>query len=255
MVDDIVIPAVSSPATGQNEGDLPRHVAVIMDGNNRWAKQRGEDGGEGHKRGAKAVKLLVKSCARRGIEALTVFAFSSENWRRPKQEVDLLMQLFLDSLQQEVAELKENGVRLEFIGELTRFSNTLQEQIQAAMIETQDNSQLVFTVAVNYGGRWDIADAARRMAEQVASGELQASAINEQLMDRYLCLANLPPVDLCIRTSGEQRISNFLLWQIAYAELYFTPCLWPDFDDQQFGQAIEDYKQRQRRFGMMAEQL
>ena len=252
---------LSSPDVLSAEGgalgasSCPKHIAIIMDGNNRWAKERGLAGSAGHKEGAKAVKATVKNCVRKGIKALTVFAFSSENWRRPPEEVELLMQLFLDALQSEVAELNDNGVRLRFVGDLSTFSPELRSNMRSAMTLTQDNDRFTFNVAVNYGGRWDITQAVKTIAAQVHRGHLDVNEIDERLVDSCLALADLPAVDLCIRTSGEQRISNFLLWQIAYAELYFAPCLWPDFDANELDLALEVYSTRQRRFGRTSEQV
>jgi len=247
---------VSSPDIGEEtSGLLPKHVAIIMDGNNRWAKQRGLMGAEGHRQGAKAVRATVRHCARLNIKALTVFAFSSENWRRPAAEVELLMQLFMEALRDEIDELNDNRVRLQFIGDLSAFSPQLRQRMEEGMALTAQNHGLHFNIAVNYGGRWDIAQAAKRVATQVVSGELSLNDIDEHVIDQYISLSDQPAVDLCIRTSGEERISNFLLWQIAYSEFYFAPCLWPDFDEAELLLAIEHYKGRQRRFGRTSEQV
>ncbi|WP_111656130.1 polyprenyl diphosphate synthase [Isoalcanivorax indicus] len=228
---------------------LPRHVAIIMDGNNRWAKARGLPGAEGHRAGEQAVQVVIRGCAARGIEALTLFAFSSENWTRPEDEVQHLMQLFLRALAERVAELHDNGIRLCFIGEREAFSEDLQRGMAEAEALTAANQAMTVAVAVNYGGQWDMARAARRLAQRVAAGELAPAQIDEQAVAAQLCLAELPPPDLLIRTGGEHRISNFLLWQAAYSELYFSPVLWPDFDDRALAMALQDYAGRQRRFG------
>lgn len=233
----------------------PRHVAIIMDGNNRWAKQRGLRGVEGHKEGAKAVKNAVENCAKAGVEVLTVYAFSSENWRRPQEEVDALMRLFLQSLAEEVAELHANGIRLVFIGDLSAFEGELLEKMKESMALTEHNDAMTFAVAVNYGGQWDIANACRQLAGQVANGALNVSDIDPELLNRYIALGDFPPPDLCIRTGGERRISNFLLWQLAYAELYFTDMYWPDFDAAALECAFSDFHSRQRRFGRTSEQV
>ncbi|MDX1695371.1 MAG: polyprenyl diphosphate synthase [Ketobacteraceae bacterium] len=238
-----------------HQGNVPRHVAIIMDGNNRWAKQRGLRGVEGHKAGADTVKATVEACARAGVEVLTVFAFSSENWRRPQEEVNALMELFLEALNDEVPELHDNGIRLLFVGNLSGFSDKLQSQMQAAMNLTAGNRQMTFAVAVNYGGQWDIANAARQLARRVADGEISPDDINTETLGARMCLADYPPLDLMIRTGGERRISNFLLWQVAYAELYFSDLYWPDFNADALHAAFADYATRQRRFGRTGEQV
>ena len=234
---------------------IPRHVAIVMDGNGRWAKLRHRPRSFGHNAGRKAVREAVESCLREGVQVLTLFAFSSENWQRPEEEVGALMNLFLRALDKEVDELHGNGVRLRFIGELEAFEAPLRKRMQAAMARTAGNSRLHMNVAVNYGGRQDIVQAARRAALAVAGGELAADALDETQLGRWMCLADLPPLDLFIRTGGECRISNFLLWQVAYAELYFTDTLWPDFDHACLRQAIEAYARRERRYGRTGEQV
>lgn len=238
-----------------SRGELPRHVAIIMDGNNRWARARGMSGVRGHHAGVEAVRAVIRTAAERGIETLTLFAFSSENWKRPKEEVSALMELFLMALKRELKELHNNGIRFSLIGDRAAFSPSIQKHIAQAESRTRDNSRMHLVIAANYGGRWDIACAAQRLAERVEAGELVASAIDEALLDRELSLSHDAPVDLCIRTSGEQRISNFLLWQMAYAEFHFSPLLWPDFDNVAFDAALADFCQRQRRFGMKDEQV
>lgn len=236
-------------------GPLPRHVAIIMDGNNRWARARGLSGVRGHHAGVEAVRATIRRAAERGVETLTLFAFSSENWKRPRAEVSALMELFLLALKREVGKLHQNGIRLSVIGDLSAFSDSIQKHIARAEAKTRDNTRMHLVIAANYGGQWDLTRAARRLAERVAAGELAPSAIDETAFASQLSLAGVPPVDLCIRTSGEQRISNFILWELAYAELHFTPRLWPDFDADAFDLALEDFQRRQRRFGMTDEQI
>ncbi|WP_110675170.1 polyprenyl diphosphate synthase [Salinicola sp. RZ23] len=234
---------------------VPRHVAIIMDGNNRWARARGLSSAQGHRAGVESLRSVIRRAAELGIGTLTLFAFSSENWRRPSAEVSALMELFMLVLKREVKKLDDNGIRLSIIGDRRRFSSSLQKQMARAEAQTRDNPGLHLVVAANYGGRWDIAEASRRLARRVADGELAPEEIDETLLDSEICLAGEPAVDLCIRTSGEQRISNFLLWQLAYAELVFSPQLWPDFDAAAFDAALGDFRQRQRRFGMSQQQV
>ncbi len=240
--------------TGSQGNDL-RHVCIIMDGNGRWAKKRFMPRFAGHKAGLSAVRKIVSSCVEQEIEALTLFAFSSENWRRPKQEVGLLMELFATALTREVKKLDENNVQLRIIGDLSAFSEKIQTLINKAIDQTADNTGLVLNIAANYGGRWDITQAAKKMAFEVQQGRLSAEDINEETLEQYLSLKDLPEPDLFIRTGGEQRISNFILWQLAYCELYFTDILWPDFSKKEFQRAIDSYRTRQRRFGRTGEQL
>jgi len=242
--------------TVKSEADkVPRHIAIVMDGNGRWAKARHRPRSFGHNAGRKAVRETVESCLREGVQALTLFAFSSENWQRPEEEVGALMGLFLRALDKEVDELHVNGVRLGFIGDLSAFDEPLRQRMQAAMARTVSNDKLHMNIAVNYGGRWDIVQAARQAAEAVARGELRVDDIDETRLNRWMSLAELPPLDLLIRTGGDCRISNFLLWQAAYAELYFTDTLWPDFDQTCLRRAIEDYARRERRYGRTGEQI
>jgi len=233
----------------------PRHIAIVMDGNGRWAKQRHRPRSFGHHAGQKAVRATIEFCLRRGIEALTLFAFSSENWARPQDEVSALMELFLKALEREVDELHGYGVRIRFIGELSAFAPALRDRMYAAMAKTQGNAKLALNIAVNYGGRWDIARAAQRAAEAVQRGELAAAQLDEHVLARYFALAELPPLDLFIRTGGEKRVSNFLLWQLAYAELYFSDVLWPDFDATCLDAAIADFAARERRYGKTSAQV
>jgi undecaprenyl diphosphate synthase len=234
---------------------LPRHVAIIMDGNGRWAKKRLLPRIAGHRTGLESVRQVVQACGEHGIEVLTLFAFSSENWRRPPTEVSLLMELFLSALKKEVSRLHKNQVRLRVIGQREAFPEKLQEAIRAAEAQTAQNTGLILAIAANYGGQWDIAQAARRLAEQVQRGELQPQDISPECLGAELCLADLPPPDLFIRTGGEQRVSNFLLWQLAYAEMYFTDTLWPDFDRKAFVDALASFGTRQRRFGRTGDQV
>ena len=229
---------------------LPRHVAVIMDGNGRWAQRRALPRHLGHRAGAKAVRATVEGCARRGVEALTIFAFSSENWQRPQDEVTRLMELFVESIDKEVDELHRNGIRIRFIGELTRLRAGLRAKMAAAEARTAANRRMTLFIAVSYGGRWDIVEAARRLAARAVTGEIVPAAIDEALFADQLQLAGAPEPDLFIRTGGEQRISNFLLWNLAYSELYFCDTLWPDFDDAALDAALRFYASRQRRFGL-----
>jgi undecaprenyl diphosphate synthase len=228
---------------------VPRHLAIVMDGNGRWAERRHRPRSFGHRAGQKAVRTVVEYCLRRGVGALTLFAFSSENWKRPQDEVGALMELFLKALDRELEELHGNGVRVRFVGDLAAFAPELHARMRTAMARTADNTALALNVAVNYGGRWDIAQAARRAAADAVRGTLDPASLDEAVLAPYLCLADLPPPDLLIRTGGERRISNFLLWQIAYAELYFTDTLWPDVDAAELDLALADFAARERRFG------
>lgn len=231
-----------------------RHVAIIMDGNNRWAKQRGMAGVSGHKVGVERIRDVMAACQDVGIEVLTVFAFSSENWRRPPVEVEALMSLFLLYLKNEAKALKKKGVALRVIGNRERFSPSIQKAIVAAE-ELTRGGKTTLVIAADYGGRWDIAEAAKKMANQVAAGELDPASITEDTLHAYTALADLPPLDLLIRTGGEVRISNFLLWQCAYAELFFSSKLWPDFDGDELKKAVASFDERQRRFGMTSDQI
>jgi undecaprenyl diphosphate synthase len=231
-----------------------RHIAIIMDGNNRWAKQRGMSGVAGHKVGVERIRDVMSACQDLNVEVLTLFAFSSENWKRPPREVEALMSLFLVYLKQESKELRKKRVRLRVIGNRDRFSPALQKAIAAAERLTQEGDTTL-VIAADYGGRWDIAQAARRLAEQVEAGDLSAADIDAEQLNRHTALADLPEPDLLIRTGGEQRISNFLLWQCAYAELYFTQTLWPDFRATDLQAAAADFHRRQRRFGLTGDQV
>ncbi|MEG1832103.1 MAG: polyprenyl diphosphate synthase [Burkholderiaceae bacterium] len=233
----------------------PRHVAIIMDGNGRWATQRHLPRVAGHKRGVEAVRAILKVAGQSGIEYLTLFAFSSENWRRPADEVSVLMRLFISALQKEVGRLHEAGVRLRVVGELGAFQSELQKLITESESRTADNAKLTVTICANYGGRWDMTQATRRLLAAEPECAADPSRITEERLARYLALAFAPDADLVIRTGGEQRISNFLLWQAAYSELYFTDVLWPDFDAVQLDAALAWYAARERRFGMTSDQV
>ena len=232
--------------------DVPRHIAIIMDGNGRWAKKRFLPRVAGHRRGVETVRDSVKYCLARGIKHLTLFAFSSENWRRPEEEVTLLMQLFVRALQQEVSKLDKNGVRLRVVGDLSRFDPELRSLISASEEKTRENDKLILTIAANYGGRWDIMQAVNRMAAE--RGEKHADWTEDDLAP-FLSMSYAPEPDLFIRTGGEERVSNFLLWQLAYSEFYFTDTLWPEFDSAAFDAAIVSFQTRERRFGRTSEQL
>jgi undecaprenyl diphosphate synthase len=233
----------------------PRHVAIIMDGNNRWAKERRLKGVAGHKAGVDAVKAVVETCAREGVEVLTLFAFSSENWRRPKDEVSALMKLFLFALEREVRKLHRNDIRLRIIGDRSAFNATLQEHMAKAEALTKHNTRMTLVIAANYGGHWDITQATRRVAEMVKSGEVAPSDITDDLIQQHLSIGDLPMPDLMIRTAGEQRISNFMLWHLAYTELYFSPVFWPEFKEDEMRKALQAYAGRQRRFGQTDDQI
>ena len=235
--------------------NLPQHIAIIMDGNGRWAEQRQQNRLLGHRAGVKSARRIVQLCIEKKIEVLTLFAFSSENWRRPHVEVSALMELFGRALKQEVKQLHKQSIRLSFIGDKSRFNHRLQEMMQQAELLTATNQGMRLVIAVDYGGRWDIIKASRSIAQAVADGDIKAQDIDEALFSRYLVLPDLPEPDLFIRTSGEQRISNFLLWQLAYTELYFSTAYWPDFDVIELDKALQFYANRQRRFGHTGQQV
>jgi len=231
-------------------GNMPQHVAIIMDGNNRWAKLKGLSGAAGHRAGAEAAREVIYSCVGRNIPYLTLFAFSSENWLRPNKEVKGLMALFVAVLKRnDIYQLHSNNVRLQFIGNRHGFSARLQRHMFDVEHLTRNNTGTLVTVAADYGGQWDIAEAARQIAEKVETGQICAADVDVAMMQQHICLGNAPMPDLCIRTGGESRISNFLLWQFAYTELYFSNCYWPDYDDLQFQLALDDFSRRQRRYG------
>ena len=244
-----------SPSEKNKELILPRHVAVIMDGNGRWARSRGQSRVMGHKKGAEAVRRIIRNCGDQGVEYLTLFAFSSENWKRPNREVKLLMELFISVLEKDIDALVENGVRLSIIGDLERFGKRIGNLIKKAEMRTASNDSMHLMIAANYGGRWDITQACQRLAEKSCNGELSPDEINEELLSRHLVTDEIPDPDLFIRTGGEKRISNFLIWQLAYAELYFTDVLWPDFSKDDFIDALQWFASRERRYGKTSEQI
>ena len=234
---------------------IPAHIAIVMDGNGRWAKKRNRPRSMGHQAGQKALRATIENCVRVGVETLTVFAFSSENWNRPAGEISRLMEIFLRALDKEVSELHENHICLRFIGDKTAFSPAIQAKMLKAETLTAANTRLVANIAVNYGGRWDITQAAKQMATAAANGDLSIDDADESQFAQFLALADSPDPDLFIRTGGEMRISNFLLWQSAYTEFYFTDVLWPDFDSDVLDQAIAAFQSRERRFGRTSEQV
>jgi len=234
---------------------IPRHIAIVMDGNGRWAKARKRPRFMGHKRGVEAVREIVKKCSALNVDCLSLFAFSSENWKRPEEEVKNIMGLFMMALDKEAKALARNNVRLFIVGDISQFSDKLQQKIKKVEKITADSTGLNLIIAANYGGRWDIAESARQLAKKVKSGDLDADAISEETLSNHLATKDFPDPDLFIRTGGEKRISNFLIWQMAYAELYFTDVLWPDFGADELVRAIEDFSSRQRRFGKTGEQV
>ena len=238
-----------------NDAILPEHVAVVMDGNGRWARKRHLPRAAGHKAGVDATRKIVENCAKKGIKALTIFAFSSENWNRPESEVSSLMSLFVSTITAEVKKLHKKNVRVQFIGERARFSEKLQRSIDDSEALTGNNSGLHLNIAANYGGRWDIVNACRQVAAAVAFNDITIDDIDEKTFSSFVSLSELPAPDLFIRTGGEQRISNFLIWQLAYSELYFVDTLWPDFSDDDLDAALSWYAGRQRRFGRTGDQL
>lgn len=233
----------------------PRHIAIIMDGNGRWAQKRFMPRAFGHQAGVKAVRKIVEYCAEQKIEVLTLFAFSSENWRRPEEEVSLLMSLFLATLQSEINKLHRNNIKLRFIGDRSAFSENLQKMMSEGEAKTQNNTALTVVIAANYGGHWDMCQACQQVVDKMLSGQLPKQTINEELISQHLSTQGLPEPDLFIRTGGEQRVSNFMLWQLAYTEMFFTSTLWPDFDQNSLEAAIISFKGRQRRFGHTGEQI
>jgi undecaprenyl diphosphate synthase len=239
----------------EDSTQIPQHIAIIMDGNGRWAKNQNKPRFMGHKAGVNSVEAIVKRCVELNVKVLSIFAFSSENWRRPSKEVSLLMELFAIALKQQVKRLHKNNIRLRVIGDLSKFSTSLQKQIHQAEQLTESNTGLLINVAANYGGRWDIVNAVQQIAQKVKDNVLEVDSIDETTIDKYLMTASLPEPDLFIRTGGEQRVSNFLLWQLAYSEMYFTDTLWPDFDADELDKAISSFTNRERRFGKTSEQL
>ncbi|MDH5649607.1 MAG: isoprenyl transferase [Gammaproteobacteria bacterium] len=246
---------MSAHENTQIDGGIPNHVAIIMDGNGRWAKKRGLPRIAGHHKGVEMVREIIKACSAKGIGYLTLFAFSSENWRRPEREVTLLMDLFLSALEQEVKKLHKNNIKFRVVGDTKAFGDRIVHKIEEAERLTRNNTGLTVLVAANYGGRWDISQACAQIALKVKSGEIDPDTITPETIQSFLSLHDIPDPDLFIRSGGEQRISNFLLWQLAYSELYFTDTLWPDFGAQEFDDALASYSQRQRRFGLTGEQV
>lgn len=238
-----------------NTENLPKHLAIIMDGNGRWAKQKGLLRAFGHENGTKAVRETVETCARLGIENLTLYAFSTENWNRPKLEVDTLMKLLISSLKNELKTLKDNNIKLNTIGNFEKLPKSAQKELSSVILETKDNTRMTLTLALSYGSREEIVSAIKNISSKVKNNIISIDAIDESIINQHLYTQNLPDVDLLIRTSGEHRISNFLLWQIAYAELYFTDVLWPDFREKDLYEAIISYQKRERRFGKTSEQI
>jgi len=238
-----------------NLSKLPQHIAIIMDGNGRWAKQQGEQRIYGHENGVRSVRDTVEAAAELGVKYLTLYAFSTENWNRPQEEVIALMQLLVHTISAETKTLNENNIRLQAIGDLKSLPQDCFNELQEAMEKTKSNSRTTLVLALSYSSRWEIIDAVRRIAEKAATNALSPQNITEQTINEHLCTAGMPEPELMIRTSGEHRISNFLLWQLAYAELYFTDKLWPDFRKEDFYEAILDYQNRERRFGKTSEQL
>ncbi|VAX06591.1 Undecaprenyl diphosphate synthase [hydrothermal vent metagenome] len=236
-------------------GEIPRHVAIIMDGNGRWAKAQKKLRIIGHRRGVETVREVVKACRELKIEVLTLFAFSSENWRRPAKEVSLLMDLFFTALDREVKRLHRNNIQLRIIGDHSAFPERIQKRIIKAQVLTANNDGMILNVAANYGGKWDIIQAAQKLAAKAARGEIEAESISDKMISAELSMSELPDPDLFIRTGGEERISNFLIWQLAYTELYFTDTLWPAFDRGEFNKALSSFSGRQRRFGHTGEQI
>ena len=243
------------PPDSTSSGKIPHHVAIIMDGNGRWAQARGKPRHAGHRAGVETVRRVIEQCGKQGVRVLTLFAFSSENWQRPETEVKMLMELFFTALNREIERMRRKNVRLRIIGDISAFSDKLQKTIREGERLTAGNDGLLLQIAANYGGRWDITEAARRLARQVSAGLLRPEQIDEELFARNLSFADVPDPDLFIRTGGEKRISNFMLWQCAYTELYFTDVLWPDFDEPALQKAFQDFARRQRRFGRVAEQV
>lgn len=238
-----------------DQNNLPRHLAIIMDGNGRWAKQQGLLRAFGHESGTKSVKIIIETCARLGIENLTLYAFSTENWNRPKLEVDTLMKILIKSLKKELTTLQSNNIKLNTIGNLEKMPQSAQKELLDVIEKTKNNTQMTLTLALSYGSREEITNAVKNISDKVKNNIISIDSIDDSIINEHLYTRNLPDVDLLIRTSGEHRISNFLLWQIAYAELYFTDVLWPDFKEQNLYEAIISYQKRERRFGKTSEQI
>jgi undecaprenyl diphosphate synthase len=239
----------------KRSGEIPTHIAIIMDGNGRWAKRRGLPRVAGHREGVKSVRDVVEACAQLGVKYLTLFAFSTENWRRPKEEIDTLMKLLIKTLRSETEKLHKNDIKLMAIGDIDSLPKEVRKELKEAMEKTKNNKRMVLNLALSYSGRWEIIEAVKEIARDVKKGKVKIEEIDDKLFSNYLKTAGIPDPDLLIRTSGELRISNFLLWQIAYTELYITDCLWPDFRRKHLYEAIRDYQRRERRFGMTSEQI
>jgi undecaprenyl diphosphate synthase len=239
----------------KRSGEIPTHIAIIMDGNGRWAKRRGLPRVAGHREGVKSVRDVVEACAQLGVKYLTLFAFSTENWRRPKEEIDTLMKLLIKTLRSETEKLHKNDIKLMAIGDIDSLPKEVRQELKEAMERTKNNKRMVLNLALSYSGRWEIIEAVKEIARDVKKGKVKIEEIDDKLFSNYLKTAGIPDPDLLIRTSGELRISNFLLWQIAYTELYITDCLWPDFRRKHLYEAIRDYQRRERRFGMTSEQI
>lgn len=246
---------ITEQVTKEFGDSVPKHVGIIMDGNGRWAQKKGMPRLYGHKKGVDAVRNTVRFCREVNIESLTLFAFSSENWLRPEEEVSGLMSLFMRVLTVEAKNLLKNDVKLKIVGDLSRFSESIQQKVKEAEEKTKDCKGLTLNIAANYGGRWDIAQACKKVAMELALDKVKAEDINEELINSYTCFADQAPLDLLIRTGGEVRVSNFMLWQLAYAELHFTQAYWPEFDDKEFANAIASFAGTERRFGMTGEQV
>ena len=241
--------------TSINTSNLPKHLAIIMDGNGRWAKKQGLLRAIGHENGTKSVKITVEACAKLGVENLTLYAFSTENWNRPKLEVDLLMKLLINSLKKELATLVKNNIKLNSIGNLENLPKSVQKELIEVIEKTKNNTRMILTLALSYGSREEIINAVKKISDKVKNNIISIDSIDDSILNKHLYTHNLPDVDLVIRTSGEHRISNFLLWQIAYAEFYFTDVLWPDFSEENLYEAIISYQKRERRFGKTSEQI
>jgi undecaprenyl diphosphate synthase len=239
----------------KRSGEIPTHIAIIMDGNGRWAKRRRLPRVAGHREGVKSVRDVVEACAQLGVKYLTLFAFSTENWRRPKEEIDTLMKLLIKTLRSETEKLHKNDIKLMAIGDIDSLPKEVRKELKEAMEKTKNNKRMVLNLALSYSGRWEIIEAVKEIARDVKKGKVKIEEIDDKLFSNYLKTAGIPDPDLLIRTSGELRISNFLLWQIAYTELYITDCLWPDFRRKHLYEAIRDYQRRERRFGMTSEQI
>ena len=239
----------------KNNGNIPKHIAIIMDGNGRWANAKGLPRAAGHRRGVETVRTMVQSCINLGVKYLTLYTFSTENWNRPQQEVTMLMRLMVKSLKKETDELNANNVKITTIGDTESLPDIVRKELNTAMNKTKHNKKLILNLALSYGGRWEIVEAAKKIALDFAEGKISKNDINEEYMSKNLTTANMPDPDLMIRSGGEHRISNFLIWQIAYSELYVSKVLWPDFNCKNLVEAIQDYQNRERRFGLISEQI